>query len=342
MENEYPQIVTQITDNGVSLTTVVDAPWVSVTSVNGMTGDVQVELLLEDYQHNHFYKKNTAVIYNGGLYYAKQDFTSGATFDPSDWNETSAAQVQADYTEQDTTAKSYIKHKPTSLTDIDPNYVAYSTTEKTKLAGIASGAEVNVKSNWNESNSSSDAYIENKPTIPSKTSDLTNDSDYTTKTYVDTELDDVAKIGSVISTPSDRAYVDTSNIIDGAVTGDKIDWATLSICKFGEGAIPSNTGSSSGTFTLSIADAPAGSKWLAIITGSMYLSSGKGGNVRIDYDTTGGTRYIDNKTSTAATEDIGLMRHITKVAGMDTVTFYYHCDGNAGGSRLEYAVLRVG
>ena len=43
----------------------------------------------------------------------------------------------------------------------------YTTAEKTKLAGIASGAEVNVQADWNETNTSSDAYIKNKPTIPS-------------------------------------------------------------------------------------------------------------------------------------------------------------------------------
>lgn len=42
----------------------------------------------------------------------------------------------------------------------------YTATEQTKLAGIASGAEVNVQADWNESNSSSDAFIKNKPTIP--------------------------------------------------------------------------------------------------------------------------------------------------------------------------------
>ena len=39
----------------------------------------------------------------------------------------------------------------------------YTTAEQTKLAGIASGAEVNVQANWNESDSTSDAYIQNKP-----------------------------------------------------------------------------------------------------------------------------------------------------------------------------------
>lgn len=41
---------------------------------------------------------------------------------------------------------------------------SYTATEKTKLAGIAAGAEVNVQANWNESNTSSDAFIQNKPT----------------------------------------------------------------------------------------------------------------------------------------------------------------------------------
>lgn len=41
-----------------------------------------------------------------------------------------------------------------------------TAAERTKLAGIAAGAEVNVQSNWNQTNSSADDYIKNKPTIP--------------------------------------------------------------------------------------------------------------------------------------------------------------------------------
>ena len=65
----------------------------------------------------------------------------------------------------------------------------YTTAEKNKLTGIASGAEANVQSNWNESSSSSDAYIQNKPT---KLSQFTNDGDgttgssFATQSYVDT------------------------------------------------------------------------------------------------------------------------------------------------------------
>ena len=51
----------------------------------------------------------------------------------------------------------------------------YTTAEKNKLAGIATGAEVNVNADWNAT--SGDAQILNKPTIPTtvtQTSQLTN------------------------------------------------------------------------------------------------------------------------------------------------------------------------
>lgn len=40
-----------------------------------------------------------------------------------------------------------------------------SSTDKSKLDGIASGAEVNVQADWNEATTTSDAYIKNKPTL---------------------------------------------------------------------------------------------------------------------------------------------------------------------------------
>ena len=88
----------------------------------------------------------------------------------------------------------------------------YTATEKTKLNGIQTGAEVNVQSDWNVVDNTSDAFIKNKPTIgngtltiwqnqtskgtftanqntasdititvPTKTSDLTNDSGFLTQ-----------------------------------------------------------------------------------------------------------------------------------------------------------------
>lgn len=49
-----------------------------------------------------------------------------------------------------------------------------------KLSTIQEGAEVNVQPNWIEQDSLSDAFIQNKPNIPKKTSELVNDSGYLT------------------------------------------------------------------------------------------------------------------------------------------------------------------
>ena len=54
----------------------------------------------------------------------------------------------------------------------------YTNAEKTKLAGIAEGAQKNVQPDW--SLTSGDGEIKNKPTIPTMTSQLTNDSSYQT------------------------------------------------------------------------------------------------------------------------------------------------------------------
>jgi hypothetical protein len=76
------------------------------------------------------------------------------------------AQVQADWNESDTSAASYIENKPANLVQ-DASYVHtdenFTSAEKTKLAGIEAGAEVNVQADWTEADSSSDAYIANKP-----------------------------------------------------------------------------------------------------------------------------------------------------------------------------------
>ena len=51
---------------------------------------------------------------------------------------------------------------------------SYPTADATKLAGIETGAEVNVQANWNETDTGSDAFILNKPTIPTVAVDSVN------------------------------------------------------------------------------------------------------------------------------------------------------------------------
>lgn len=62
----------------------------------------------------------------------------------------------------------------------------FTTTLLNKLNGIASGAQVNVQSDWNAT--SGDAFIKNKPTIPAvptKVSAFTNDAGYITASALD-------------------------------------------------------------------------------------------------------------------------------------------------------------
>lgn len=71
----------------------------------------------------------------------------------------------------DTTDKSV--NIPVASTSADG---AMSSADKTKLDGVETGAEANVQSDWNQSSSSADDFIKNKPT---KLSDFENDGDGT-------------------------------------------------------------------------------------------------------------------------------------------------------------------
>jgi len=57
----------------------------------------------------------------------------------------------------------------------DKNYV--TDAQLTKLNGIADGAEVNVQADWDETDNSSDAYIQNKPNFDSKADKVTGATD---------------------------------------------------------------------------------------------------------------------------------------------------------------------
>lgn len=91
----------------------------------------------------------------------------------------------------------------------------FDSTAQTKLSGIEAGAEVNVQANWNEADTTADSYIQNKPTIPTAVSQLTNDSNYQTDTQVTTA------INTAIAQISTIDFVVVASYQDLPVTGVK-------------------------------------------------------------------------------------------------------------------------
>ncbi len=63
----------------------------------------------------------------------------------------------------------------------------YTTAEKTKLSGIAAGAEVNVQADWNVTDTGADAYIKNRPAAFPPSSH-THDDRYYTESEMNTKL----------------------------------------------------------------------------------------------------------------------------------------------------------
>ena len=87
--------------------------------------------------------------------------------------------VQADWNAGSTTSDAFIKNKPYIITHVRTDFTLdgdgvneeisvsnpFTDADETKLDGIAEGAEVNVQADWNQNDTTSDAFIKNKPAI---------------------------------------------------------------------------------------------------------------------------------------------------------------------------------
>lgn len=90
----------------------------------------------------------------------------------------------------------------------------YTTNEKNKLAGIASGAEVNVQSDWNQIDINSDDYIKNKPVAATTSKDgFMSASDKT-------KLDGIAQGANAYTLPAA-----TTQVLGGVKIGNNISLA---------------------------------------------------------------------------------------------------------------------
>ena len=83
----------------------------------------------------------------------------------------SAPQVQSDWTENDTTDPAYIQNKPTEKSLIAGQNVTITDTSNGVRIDAAGGTFTQVQSNWNESDTTSPSYIQNKPDLSAYATD---------------------------------------------------------------------------------------------------------------------------------------------------------------------------
>lgn len=128
-------------------------------------------------------KPNLATVATSGSYNDLSDKPTIPVQQQADWNQSDsskadyiknkpsipAAQVQSDWNQSNNQAVDFIKNKPSNIVT-DANYVHtdnnFSNNDKDKLDGIETGAQVNVQSDWNQTDNQADDFIKNKPAIP--------------------------------------------------------------------------------------------------------------------------------------------------------------------------------
>ena len=248
--------------------TALSYPASDVLSVNGLTGTVVLDAdSISDTSTTNKYTTAAEISKLSGI-------ESGATADQTDTEIKTAYENNADtnaFADAEKTKLTGIEAGATadqSASEIKTAYEsnadtnAFTDAEQTKLSGIASGAEVNVQANWNETNSGSDAFIQNKPTIPAAYTDSDVDTHLNTSTasngevlsWTGTDYDWVVQSGG--SGNTDLSYTASTRVIASSTGTD----ATLPLMSTGDaGLVPASGGGTTnflradGTFA-----APAG------------------------------------------------------------------------------------
>ena len=127
--------------------------------------------------------------------------------------------------------------------------------DKTKLDAIASGAEVNVQSDWEQATNTSDDFIKNKPTIPTVPGAATTSADGLMSSGDKTKLDAIASGAEVNvnadwdSTAGDSEILNKPTVTEVEANPSDAATQTLSKLKVGSTAynVPSGSGGQTGT-----------------------------------------------------------------------------------------------
>jgi microcystin-dependent protein len=130
--------------------------------------------------------------------------------DISNWN--SKTSFSGDY--DDLTNKPSIPTKVSDLTNDSGFISSYTETDPVFSASAASGITSSDISNWNNKSTFSGDYddLTNKPTIPTATSDLTNDSGFIDSSYHDSSKQDALVSGTNIKTINGNSILGNGDI----------------------------------------------------------------------------------------------------------------------------------
>ena len=117
-----------------------------------------------------------------------------------------------------------LRHSQLRLPNEDLNVQHMTANEKTKLSGIAAGAEVNVQSDWNVIDTNSDAFIKNKPIIPDISGKVDKvSSGQSLPIGINTLYDTLVKIGIDQNADITSLLANTSNALFNALASASKD-----------------------------------------------------------------------------------------------------------------------
>ena len=131
---------------------------------------------------------NTGAITAAQIAAAVEAASDSNTFTDADHTKLNAIEASATADQTDSEIKTAYEN--------NSNTNAFTDAEQSKLNGIATGAEVNVQADFNETDNTNDAFIKNKPTIPTNNNQLTNGAGFTTNQGTVTEVSGTSPITS--------------------------------------------------------------------------------------------------------------------------------------------------
>ena len=129
---------------------------------------------------------NTGAITAAQIAAAVEAASDSNTFTDADHTKLNAIEASATADQTDSEIKTAYEN--------NSNTNAFTDAEQSKLNGIATGAEVNVQADFNETDNTNDAFIKNKPTIPTNNNQLTNGAGFTTNQGTVTEVSGTSPI----------------------------------------------------------------------------------------------------------------------------------------------------